>query len=97
MWIEALVTKREMPAGSELFVFTDNSTAESAFHRGTSKSKLLFNLVLQLRKLEMRGDLFIHVIWVAGTRMIEQGTDGLSRRDLMNGVLAGGDMLTLCR
>ncbi|KAL7577652.1 hypothetical protein ACA910_015166 [Epithemia clementina (nom. ined.)] len=51
-------------------------------------------LDLQLRKLEMRGDLFIHVIWVAGTRMIEQGTDGLSRADLMNRVLAGGDMLS---
>ncbi|KAL7565279.1 hypothetical protein ACA910_014571 [Epithemia clementina (nom. ined.)] len=39
------------------------------------------------------GELFIHVIWVAGMRMIAQGTDGLSRGDLMGGVLSGMDML----
>jgi hypothetical protein len=41
----------------------------------------------------MEGRLFITVIWVAGTRMIEQGTDGLSRGDLFNGILAGGRFL----
>ena len=37
----------------ELFLFTDNSTAESCFSRGGSLSKLLHELVLRLRKLEM--------------------------------------------
>lgn len=45
-------------------------------------------------KLEMAGALFLQIIWVAGTRMIEQGTDGLSRGDLSNGVMAGESMLT---
>ena len=43
--------------------------------------------------MEMRGCIFLRVIWVAGTRMIEQGTDGLSRGDLMTGIMAGSDML----
>ena len=37
--------------GTELFLFTDNSTAESAFAKGLSVSRLLFELVLRLRKL----------------------------------------------
>jgi hypothetical protein len=73
----------------EIFMFTDNSTAESAFFRGTSSSKHLFDLVLRLRKIEMTGTCRIHMIHVAGTRMIWQGTDGLSRGDKNSGVMAG--------
>ncbi len=36
----------------------------------------------------------IHVIHVLGKRMIAQGTDGCSRGSLMEGVMAGADMLT---
>jgi hypothetical protein len=57
------------------------------------RQKTLFNLVLRLHRLEMEGKLFIHLIWVAGTRMIAQGTDGASRGDLSNGVMSGKDML----
>jgi hypothetical protein len=35
---------------TELFFFTDNSTAESVFYKGTYSSEKLFNLVLQLHK-----------------------------------------------
>jgi hypothetical protein len=35
----------------------------------------------------------VHVIWFAGTRMKEQGTDGLSRGDLIGGVVVGGRFL----
>jgi hypothetical protein len=44
---------------------------------------------MRLRKLEMDGHIFIRVIWFAGTRMIDQGTDGLSRGDFTGGVMAG--------
>ena len=91
--LEALFEDGKLSQGIELFVFTDNSTAESAFYRSTSSSKELFELVLRIRKLELNGSLFLHVIWVAGTRMIAQGTDGLSCGDLDNGVLAGDSML----
>jgi hypothetical protein len=63
-------------------------------HRGTARSFLLHGLVQRLRKLEMDGSFFIVVVWVAGTRMIAQGTDGLSRGDLFNGVLAGQGFLS---
>ena len=33
------------------------------------------------------------LFWVAGTRMIDQGTDGLSRGGLLNGAMAGDSML----
>jgi len=38
----------------------------------------------------------IHVIHVSGKRMIAQGTDGVSRGFLMEGVMAGDDMLSIC-
>ncbi len=78
---------------TEIWMFTDNSVAESAYFRGTSKSRQLFELVLQLRKLEMAAECRIFLIHVAGTRMIAQGTDGLSRGDQNAGVMMGVDML----
>ena len=48
-------------------MFTDNSTAESVYYKGNSSSQHLFELVLCLRKLEMRGVLVLHVVHVAGT------------------------------
>ena len=77
----------------EMFLFTDNSTAEGAFFRGTSTSKLLFALVLRLRKLEMHCRLKLHVIHVSGTRMIDSGIDGLSRGDIGEGIMGGTGIL----
>jgi hypothetical protein len=64
---------------TELFVFTDNTSAESAFYKGTSSSKRLFELTLDLQKLQINNGLALHLIHVAEKRMIAQGTDGLSR------------------
>ena len=91
--LESLVACGRLKQGTEIFMFTDNSTAEAAFYRGTSSTRLLFELVLRARKLEMNGNIFMRVVWVAGTRMISQGTDGLSRGDLMTGVMSGNSML----
>ena len=77
----------------ELFIFTDNSTAESAFWKGSSKSRKLFELVLELKDLEFKNDFILHVIHVSGKRMIEQGTDGLSRGDHSQGVMTGQPMI----
>ena len=79
-------------AGTELFLFTDNSTAESAFDKGSSSSRLLFELVLRLHKLEMAESCKIHLSHVSGKRMIDQGSDGLSRGNLTEGVMRGADM-----
>jgi hypothetical protein len=78
--------------GAEVFMFTDNSTTEAAWFNGTSKSKLLFNLVVELKLLELTHGVKFHLIHVAGTRMISQGTDGISRGMLMEGVLVGEAM-----
>ncbi len=78
----------------KFFLFTDNSTAESCFYRGSSKSRHLHTLVLALHLLEMTHGMAIHVIHVSGKRMIAQGTDGCSRGSLMEGVMAGQDMLS---
>ena len=78
--------------GSEVFIFTDNSTAEAAYFKGSSKSKLLFELILELRELEMNCKTRIHFVHVAGTRMIAQGSDGLSRGNVSEGVMRGTPM-----
>ena len=36
----------------------------------------------------------LHLVHVAGTRMIAQGTDGLSRASFLEGVARGKDMLS---
>ena len=79
--------------GAEMFLFTDNSTTESAFCNGTSSSQTLFELVLRIKVVQLKYGTKIHVIHVSGTRMISQGTDGLSRGNLFEGVLTDGNML----
>ena len=78
-----------IPFGSELFIFTDNKVAERTYFKGSGGTKQLHELVLQLREIEMTGQLHIRTIWVAGTRLIDKGIDGLSRGDVSSGVLAG--------
>jgi hypothetical protein len=79
--------------GAEVFLFTDNSTAEAVFFKGNSSSRPLFDLMLRLRHIEMKGDLVLHVIHVAGTRMVEEGADGGSRGDLTQGAMAGHSVI----
>jgi hypothetical protein len=45
------------------------------------KSCALFELIVIFCKLQMQYEFFLHVIWIAGTRMIQQGTDGISKGD----------------
>jgi hypothetical protein len=80
--------------GTELWLFTDNAVSESAFNKGSSKSKSLHELCARVRRAEMAYSLQVQVIWIAGTRMISQGTDGLSRGDLTSGVMAGDEFLS---
>jgi hypothetical protein len=77
----------------EVFLFTDNSTAESVYWKGNSSSETLFELMHRLRKLEMKGGLILHMIHVAGTRMMAEGADGNSRGDHTAGVMSGKSVL----
>jgi hypothetical protein len=87
-------TQADYLRDGELWIFTDNSTAESCFFKGGSSSKRLHELVLRLRQAEMRHGFNLHMVHVAKTRMIEQGTDGLSRGSLLEGVMTGRDMIS---
>jgi hypothetical protein len=89
--LERVVKEYEL-AGSKIFIFTDNTTAEAAFWKGTSRSKTLFELILCLKVLEMEHGLILHGLHVSGRCMIAQGTDGLSRADHSEGVMQGKDM-----
>ena len=79
--------------GTEIFLFTNNSTAQDTFANGSSKSEGLFKLVLRVQRLEMTEQCKLHVCHVTGMRMIAQGADGLSRGNLTEGVMRGDDML----
>ncbi len=80
--------------GREIFLFTDNMVSESIASKGSSKQSTLYDLVVRLYKLEMVFCCKITFVHVAGTRMIKQGTDGLSRGDLVEGVMRGEAMLS---
>jgi hypothetical protein len=86
--LDEILTNNDL-RGCEMFMFTDNSTAEAAYWKGTSHSQKLFDLVLRLKKLEAKHDMILHVIHVSGKRMIAQGTDGISRGDHSAGVMRG--------
>ena len=79
---------------SELCFFTDYSTAERCFVKSSSTLKTLHGLVLRLRKVEMDYGVTIFLVHCVSTRMIAQGTYCLSRGSLLEGVLAGQDMLS---
>ena len=71
---------------SMVIMVTDNSTVESALYKGNSSSEKLFDLIIRFRTLELRtGSRFI-VTHVPGERMKAQGTDGLSRGHMREGV-----------
>ena len=91
--LEAMVASGRA-AGQQVFLFTDNLVFESCFYKGHSVSEKLSDIIFRLHKAQRDGGLQLHVIHVAGTRMKEWGVDGLSRGDLMEGMMAGKDALS---
>ena len=51
-------------------------------------------MILRIRAVQINYGTRIHIIHIAGTRMIAQGTDGLSRGNLSEGVLTGQNLLS---
>ena len=81
---------------STFIMATDNSTVESAIYKGNSSSEKLFNLVMRFHALKFKtGSIFL-VTHVAGECMKKQGTDGISRGCLVEGVAVGQAMLNFC-
>jgi hypothetical protein len=73
--------------GAEIYLFTDNSTSEAIYYTGSTDSPKLFDLMLDLKTLALQVGFNLYLIHIAGTRMIAQGTDGLSRGELQLGAL----------
>jgi hypothetical protein len=81
--------KKHGLGGSEIFIFTDNNTSEAAFGKGLRRPPCCLSWSCGC---EMDHNLIIHVVHVLGKRMIDQGTDGLSRADHLQGVVTGRDI-----
>ena len=81
-------------AGQEAFLFTDNLVFESCFYKGHSVLEKLSDVIFWIHKAHRDGCLQLHVIHVAGTQMKEWGVDGLSRGNLMEGMMARKDTLS---
>ena len=74
------VAEEELEAGRmdevELLFLTDNSAVEAVYYRGNSSDKEIFEFMLRLVYLELRGCFRLHNIWVAGKRQILAVIDG---------------------
>ena len=81
-------------AGQEVFLFTGNLVFESFFYKGYSVLEKLSDVIFWLHKAHRDGGPQLHVIHVTGTQMKELGGDGLSRGDLMEGMMARKDTLS---
>jgi hypothetical protein len=85
--VDSVEAQTALYPSCEVYMLTDNAVAEGAFHRGTSSNRRLFDLVLRMKHLELHRGVQLHVIHITGTRMQAQGTDALSRSDLISGVM----------
>jgi len=93
--IEDEVSKGKLK-NSTLILATDNSTVESALFKGNSTSELLFDLVVRFKTMELHSGSKFIVTHVSGERMKFQGTDGISRGQLREGIALGTSMLHYC-
>ena len=74
--------------GTVVYGFTDNAVSASVVNRGTSSSPALMRLVRGIRAYESLLGCHVIAVWVPGTEIIRQGTDGLSRQSHDEGALA---------
>ena len=77
----------------ELFFLTDNYVAEAVYYWGNSRYKEIFELMLRLVYLYLRGCFKLHIIWVAGKSQIASGIYGFSSGCLTDGMASSGSIL----
>ena len=75
------------------FLFADNSMSEFTYYRGYSTLWELSAIILRLYQAIWDGDLILHMIHVSSTQMKAWGEDGLSIGHLLEGMMAGQDLL----
>lgn len=73
-----------------MFICTDNDVSEACYYYATSTLQELFELIVHLKLLELRGGIKVHIIRVAETHHIASRIDGFSRRNLSKGIMQGG-------
>ena len=78
----------------EMFVFTNNLVFKIFNYKEMLKSSLLFEIVSCMHQFQMKGDLILHVVNIAGTRMIESGIYVISRGNSLVGMMRGLYLLT---
>ena len=81
---------------SWVILATDNATVKACMYKGNSSSPKLFDLIVRVHALEFRTGAHFLITHVAGKRMIAQGTDGVSRGSLQEGVCLGEAMTAYC-
>ena len=81
---------------STIIIATDNSTVESCIYKGNSTNHKLYDLIIRFKDLELvTGSKFL-ITHVSGKRMMAQGTDGISRGHLREGISLGASMISFC-
>ena len=83
-------------SNSTILLATDNSTVESVLYKGNSTSEKLFDPVVRFRMIEIKSGSKFMVTHVSGIRMMAQGTDGLSRGQMHEGISLGDAMEHFC-
>jgi hypothetical protein len=91
--LERLVLVRSLD-DHKVFLITDNSLFEGAYYKGHIPSWHLSEIVFGVHKAERDEGFLLHVIHISGKRMKASGVDGLSRGDLMEGMMGGQDPLS---
>jgi hypothetical protein len=79
--------------GAVVVMCTDYSSTESAANRASSTSPNFYRLAVRLRALQFRHGAQFIVSDVAGERMKDQGTDGVSQGHLKEGIAVRGSMI----
>jgi hypothetical protein len=79
--------------GAVVVMCTDNSKAEAATNKASSTSPKLYRLAVRLRALQFRHGAQFIASHIAGERMKDQGTDGISRGHLKEGIAVGNPMI----
>ena len=79
--------------GVELIFLTKKYMAQAVYYQVNSSDKQIFELMLLLVYLDLRGCFVLQIIWVSGTREIEAVTDGFLRGCLTDGIASSGSIL----
>ena len=68
---------REDLEGHEIFLSANNTVSDSIAAKGSSTSDVLYDLIVMVFNLGIQYCCSVKFVHMAGTRMIQQGMDGL--------------------